>query len=446
MPGTSSPNDINQNFTRIITSEPNTKQNASSLKEIKNVKLKGYVGFERIADQYVSKMVRDGISFNILCIGETGIGKSTLIDTLFNTNLNTTSMDHCSDKVSLVSNTFELKEKNINLKLTVIETSGYGDQINKANSHEEILKYINEQYENYVQEELGLKRQIKQINDKRVHLCLYFICPTGHSLKAIDLNTMKALDSKVNIVPIIAKADTICKNELIDFKKRIMDEIFKNEVNIYQFPINENEPSVNNQNLITNSLYPLAVIGSSQMVKVGNKVSKGRQYEWGTVSIENEMHCDFVKLRESLLSTNLFDLIELTHIKHYQMYRANRLREIGFFDDLEADTDQGDFRTIKDVYIAKKSELDEVIQRNEIQIKEEFVKKVKAKEQEIKEIEKELNGKFNQWKSEQNEWRDRIEFKRRELDDQIREFNERKFSLDKLKLSTLSSNKYSKKK
>lgn len=197
-------------------------------------------------------MVKDGISFNILCVGETGIGKSTLIDTLFNTNLNLTSADHCSEKVSLSSNTFELKEKNVNLKLTVIETCGYGDQINKAKSHEEILNYINDQYENYVHEELSLKRHIKQINDKRVHLCLYFICPTGHSLKAIDLNTMKALESKVNIIPIIAKADTICKNELIDFKKRIMDEIFKNEVNIYQFPINENEPSVNNHNLITN--------------------------------------------------------------------------------------------------------------------------------------------------------------------------------------------------
>lgn len=48
---------------------------------------------------------------------------------------------------------------------------------------------------------------------------------------------------------------------------------------------------------------------------------------------------------------------------------------------------------------------------------------------------------------EQNEWRERIEYKRRELEDQMREFSERKFTLDKLKLSTLSSvGKHSKKK
>lgn len=208
------------------------------------------------------------------------------------------------------------------------------------------------------------------------------------------------------------------------------------------------------------------MIGSNEMVKVGNKLTKGRQYEWGTVSVENEMHCDFVKLREMILSTNMFDLIELTHTKHYQLYRANRLREIGFCDDeeVEMEKDKGKrFKTIKDVYNAKKADMDEEMQLREIEIKEEFIKKVKDKEVEIKETEKrvikilfecqfinicffKLNTKFNQWKIEQNEWRDRIEVKRRELEDQLREFSERKFSLDKLKLSTLSSVKNSKKK
>ena len=210
-----------------------------------------------MATQFVNKSVKDGFSFNILCIGETGIGKSTLMDTLFNTSFNLTPSTHTEPKVALNSNTFELSENEIKLKLTIIESRGYGDQINKENSHLEILKYIDEQYEQYVQEELKLKRNFKQINDTRVHLCLYFISPTGHSLKALDLSTMKALDRKVNIIPIIAKADTISKNELNDFKKRIMSELYNNQVNIYQFPINDYDLNVNNLNTTANVIHLL---------------------------------------------------------------------------------------------------------------------------------------------------------------------------------------------
>lgn len=42
---------------------------------------------------------------------------------------------------------------------------------------------------------------------------LYF-----YRLKSIDLVCMKKIDTKVNIVPIIAKADTISKTELQKFK------------------------------------------------------------------------------------------------------------------------------------------------------------------------------------------------------------------------------------
>lgn len=63
---------------------------------------------------------------------------------------------------------------------------------------------------------------------------------------------MKALDRKVNIIPIIAKADTICKNELLEFKQRIMNELSANNVSIYQFPINEYDLNVNNLNATVN--------------------------------------------------------------------------------------------------------------------------------------------------------------------------------------------------
>lgn len=96
------------------------------------------------------------------------------------------------------------------MKLTVIDTPGFGDQINNENwwvrrlsqirfiynliytinsdlkfsscvySWEPISKYINEQYEKFLKEEVNIARK-KRIPDTRVHCCLYFISPTGHS-------------------------------------------------------------------------------------------------------------------------------------------------------------------------------------------------------------------------------------------------------------------------
>lgn len=54
---------------------------------------------------------------------------------------------------------------------------------------------------------------------------------------------MKKLDSKVNIIPIIAKADTISKAELAKFKQKILQEIKDNRINIYQFPADDDTTS-----------------------------------------------------------------------------------------------------------------------------------------------------------------------------------------------------------
>ena len=40
---------------------------------------------------------------------------------------------------------------------------------------------------------------------------------------------------------------------------------------------------------------------------------RARRYPWGIVEVENEDHCDFVKLREALLRTNVDAMREKTH-------------------------------------------------------------------------------------------------------------------------------------
>lgn len=80
-------------------------------------------------------------------------------------------------------------------------------------------------------------------------------------------------------------------------------------------------------------MLPFAIVGSTEETKVNGRTLRVRQYPWGCVQVENEAHCDFVRLREMLLRVNMEDLRERTHTVHYETYRKQRLTEMGFRDD-----------------------------------------------------------------------------------------------------------------
>ena len=88
-----------------------------------------------------------------------GLGKSTLINTLFKTRASRTS---CSAETPTIPKTVQIKsvthvleEKGVNLKLTVTDTPGFGDLINNKACWEPVIGYINRQYDNYLNEEVN---------------------------------------------------------------------------------------------------------------------------------------------------------------------------------------------------------------------------------------------------------------------------------------------------
>ncbi|MFT7802157.1 septin-6 isoform X3 [Arapaima gigas] len=393
---------------------------------VRTVPLSGHVGFDSMPDQLVNKSVGHGFCFNILCVGETGLGKSTLMDTLFNTKFEGEPTQHNQPGVQLKSNTYELQESNVRLKLTVVTTVGFGDQINKEDSYKPIVEFIDTQFEAYLQEELKIRRTLHSYHDTRIHACLYFIAPTGHSLKSLDLVTMKKLDSKVNIIPIIAKSDAISKSELTKFKIKITSELVSNGVQIYQFPTDDE--TVAEINSTMNGHLPFAVVGSTEEVKIGNKMVKARQYPWGTVQVENENHCDFVKLREMLIRVNMEDLREQTHTRHYELYRRCKLEEMGFKD---TDPDSKPF-SLQETYEAKRNEFMGELQKKEEEMRQMFVQRVKEKEAELKEAEKELHEKFDRLKKLHQDEKKKLEEKKKALEDEVNAFKQRKTAAELL--------------
>ena len=105
------------------------------------------------------------------------------------------------------------------VRLTVIDTPGFGDYVNNRDSWQPIVEFLDDQHESYMLQEQQPHRQDKI--DMRVHACLYFIRPTGHTLKPLDIEVMKRLSTRVNLIPVVAKADTLSPSDLIKFKRRV---------------------------------------------------------------------------------------------------------------------------------------------------------------------------------------------------------------------------------
>ncbi|XP_009695449.1 PREDICTED: septin-12-like, partial [Cariama cristata] len=197
----------------------------------------GYVGIEAVLDQMKIKTMKTGFEFNIMVVGQSGLGKSTMVNTLFKSKVSRKACQPSQEEripktVQLQSITHVIEEKGVKMKLTVTDTPGFGDQINNENCWDPIIKYINEQYERYLREEILITRK-RKIPDTRVHGCIYFIPPTGHWLRQLDLEFMRRLSKIVNVVPVIAKADTLTLEERAEFKQRIQEDLKTHAISVY---------------------------------------------------------------------------------------------------------------------------------------------------------------------------------------------------------------------
>lgn len=93
--------------------------------------------------------------------------------------------------------------------------------------------------------------------DNRVHACIYFIQPTGHALKPIDIEFMQRLHTKVNLIPVIAKADTMTEEEIELFKQRILTDIEHHKINIFSppsYPRDDEETIQENEEIVVSCL------------------------------------------------------------------------------------------------------------------------------------------------------------------------------------------------
>lgn len=166
-----------------------------------------------------------------------------------------------------------------------------------------------------------------RFRDNRVHALLYFITPTGHGLRELDIELMRRLSPRVNVIPVIGKADSLTPAELAESKKLVMEDIEHYRIPVYNFPydIEEDDEDTVEENAELRGLMPFAIVGSEDILEIGGKKVRARQYPWGVVEVENTRHSDFLAIRSALLHSHLADLKEITHDFLYENYRTEKL-------------------------------------------------------------------------------------------------------------------------
>ncbi|KII93874.1 hypothetical protein PLICRDRAFT_407631 [Plicaturopsis crispa FD-325 SS-3] len=380
-------------------------------------KLMGYVGFANLPNQVHRKSVRKGFQFTTMVVGESGLGKSTLINTLFNTTLyqpKETPPPHAErpKTVAIESIGADIEENGVRLHLNVVDTPGFGDFVNNDESWKPIVENIEARFDSYLEQENRVNRL--KVVDNRVHACLYFIQPTGHSLKQIDIEFMRRLHTKVNLIPVIAKADTLTEEEVAEFKARILADIAHHDIHIFQAPTyeNEDEETLAEAEEITSKI-PFAVVGSDKVVKTpdGRDV-RGRAYPWGVVEVDNEEHCDFVKLRQMLVRTYMEELREYTNDYLYENWRTEKLLSMGVAQDSSVFKPVNPAERLHEERILHEGKLAKM----EAEMKMVFQQKVQEKEAKLKQSEEELYARHKEMKDALDKQRADLEDKKKKIE------------------------------
>ncbi|KAK0181715.1 hypothetical protein PV327_003976 [Microctonus hyperodae] len=400
--------------------------------------LDGYVGFANLPNQVYRKAVKRGFDFTLMVVGASGLGKSTLINSMFLADIYSAEYPGPSLRVkktvAVETSKVMLKENGVNLTLTVVDTPGFGDAVDNSNCWVPVIEYIESKYEEFLNAESRVVR--RQIPDSRVHCCLYFVAPSGHGLKPLDVEFMQRLHDKVNIIPVIAKADTMTPDECAQFKKQILNEMAQHKIKIYEFPELEEEEENKMQKVLRDRV-PFAVVGANTVVDHDGKKVRGRKYPWGVAEVENLEHCDFIALRNMVIGTHFQDLKDVTNNVHYENFRCRTLAGLGVDGKPTRISNKNPLAQLEE----EKREHDNKMKKMEIEMEQVFEMKVREKKQKLKDSEADLQRRHEQM-------RRSLEQQLRELEDKRRQFeNERQVweqqtgqSIEELRRRSLEAN------
>jgi cell division control protein 11 len=362
------------------------------------------------------KTLKKSIVFSVMVVGLSGSGRSTLINTLCGGNLIvptslTALQDPYAKKLTLRHENVELEDNDGHkILFNIIDTPNFANLIDCSEDFKTVVDFIRHQYDEVLLEESRVRRN-PRFKDGRIHALLYMVNPTGHGLSEIDVKFLTHVNNLVNVIPVIAKADSLTPQELQLNKQLILEDLKNYNINYYKFNEYEYEEDYMDDEIIEynkylNSLVPFAIIGANTYqentgggededdilkLRVLNPVYAK------PINVENPDYNDFTILKNVLLITHLSEFKELTHDTIYENYRTEALSGKRFEysqDSKTVPTANGDNN--EESYLMKEEQIkleEERLRKFEERVHQDLINKRKElleRETELKEIEKRL--------------------------------------------------------
>ncbi|KAF7703915.1 Cell division control protein 11 [Cucumispora dikerogammari] len=265
--------------------------------------------------------------FNIMITGRIGLGKTSFINTLLNNNIINITKPK-DNSINIYSLNLPLKQSK---KINIIMTPNLNFELSDSILHENIEKYIKDQFNKYLNEETKIKRNIELI-DSRINVMLFFISSSG--LTESDIFFLKRVSHLVNVLPVIGKADGFTSDEIDELRAKVKKQFFEFQLRLFKFEndletcgsevlnnIGKSAEEIEGLNL--NDLIPFRISNRCWLVKDEERYNGNLHVNFDSWDVS-----DFQILREILFSELCDELINTTHFELYEKYREEVLSKL----------------------------------------------------------------------------------------------------------------------
>ncbi|KAG0668927.1 hypothetical protein C6P45_004277 [Maudiozyma exigua] len=293
------------------------------------------------------------ITFNLLLLGEPGIGKNSFLENLAINNPSSSVIKIVPEDEGTNNNTLRFESSIVKIKneltssiILNVTSADIMNQLNSTSAPKKIREYIETQLNSFLTDEFRVLRnqEYNGHSDKRLHACIFFVNGNAKGLHTQEIDTLKEISSLINVILAIGKADRFNTNEIKNLKRRINEDIIKNDIKIFDFNDDYLDDIFEDcEHILVKEFQPFTVISGNILSKPGKELYRQ--------NVCSKMHVDDIKisnlsyLKGIILGSHIQELQTSTNSIIYEKFRTKilleRQNEINIKNDIpESDPDK----------------------------------------------------------------------------------------------------------